>query len=514
MPLGDSITVGKYSGPDRNPGADNDDIGYREDLYDQLIAGGYYVDNVGTNSNGSFGEPQHEGHNGWQDDQIAANIYDNGENWLSQNPADVILLHIGTNSLDSDESYVEDILDEIDFFESDTGGKVVVIVARIIDQVPNNSTINSFNNAVESMVTGRSDYGSMLFMVDMEDGAGLNYSIWPGDPSGDMIDILHPYASGYTKMASIWYSKYDEIFSSAPPNTAPNITNPGNKTDPENSLISWQITALDPDVESITYTAYNLPPGLSINATTGWITGTITGTASSGSPYDVQIVITDGNLCGNTSISFTWNITEVNFPPVIQTTVDDRTDDEGDYVEIPITATDHNDTDLTYSANNLPPGININQNTGLISGVIGYSASEQAQFPNFPVEITVEDDGNPPMEDSISFTWTVYDVVTDAPVVNNPGNQKNKPGEIISLQIIASDPEGEDISFVAQNLPSNLEINLVSGEITGEIAEFAILASPYNVTVTVTDESANSTQIDFTWFVFKEELHLPLVINK
>ncbi len=81
----------------------------------------------------------------------------------------------------ADETQVEDILDEIDEFEGDAGSKVIVIVARIIDQVPNKTTVHDFNDAVEGMVTGRTDYGTELFMVDMEDGAGLNYSIWPGD---------------------------------------------------------------------------------------------------------------------------------------------------------------------------------------------------------------------------------------------------------------------------------------------------------------------------------------------
>ena len=98
--------------------------------------------------------------------------------------------------------------------------------------------------------------------------------------------------------------------------------------------------------------------------------------------------------------------------------------------------------------------------------------------------------------------------------MNNPGNQRNKTGDNIALQIIASDPEGEDISFNAENLPGNLGIDLNSGEITGEIAEWSALASPYSVNVTVTDEGARSTEINFTWFVSMEEVYLPLLLRK
>jgi lysophospholipase L1-like esterase len=214
MPLGDSITSGKYSGHDTNDTLEGalDDIGYRKDLWDLLTTGGFSVDFVGTQPNGSaypFNDPEHEGHNGWTAEQIADNIYnDGGENWLSQNPADVITLHIGTNSLDPDPADVERILDEIDEYETDTGSRVIVILARIIDMVPNNPLVNQFNNNLETMVTGRSEYGVDLFMVDMEDGAGLIYSI---QPAGDMWDNLHPFASGYTKMAAVWMAAFEDL---------------------------------------------------------------------------------------------------------------------------------------------------------------------------------------------------------------------------------------------------------------------------------------------------------------
>ena len=302
MPLGDSITVGKYSGNDTSNGADSDDIGYRKDLHDLLVGAGYNVDFVGTQSNGStypFSDPQHEGHNGWADYQIADNIYnDGGENWLLQNPADVIFLHIGTNN-PRDPAEVERILDEIDAYQADTGSKVIVIIARIIGTVADGSSaFSGYNDSVEDLVTVRSDYGTELFLVDMEGIAGWNYSIYPGDPTGDMIDNLHPYATGYTKMAAVWFAKYDDVFGAAGSNAAPNVTNPGTRSSTEGDTVSLQISASDPDMESITYTAYNLPSGLNINPATGLISGTIGSSASSGSPYGVDIVVADGNLCG------------------------------------------------------------------------------------------------------------------------------------------------------------------------------------------------------------------------
>ena len=218
MPLGDSITSGKYSGHDTtHPGAFDDDIGYRKDLWDLLDAAGFNVDFVGTKSNGieyPFSDPDHEGHNGETDAFIAYHIYNNGgQNWLSLNPPDMILLHIGTNYIDTDPSYVENILDEIDEFEVATGRRVIVLLARIIDWVPNNPVVHQFNNAVENMAEGRTEFGVDLFVVDMEDGAGIKYSIWDKDtnPDGDMIDNLHPYATGFSKMARVWMEAIDNL---------------------------------------------------------------------------------------------------------------------------------------------------------------------------------------------------------------------------------------------------------------------------------------------------------------
>jgi len=213
MPLGDSITVGKSSGVDDL----SKQISYRKDLWDDLIATGYSVDFVGSVTNGDFYagfDPHHEGHGGWTDIQIASNIYDNGgENWLNQNPADVILLHIGTNALNPDPSDVDDILNEIDQFELDQGKQVIVLLARIINQVPYNPVVSQFNDNIMAVAQGRIDSGDKIILVDMENEAGIVYNI---QPSGDMWDSLHPYASGYKKMGIEWYSSLIEILPSCP----------------------------------------------------------------------------------------------------------------------------------------------------------------------------------------------------------------------------------------------------------------------------------------------------------
>ena len=209
MPLGDSLTYDDFEG-DTRPTSER--IAYRKTLWDSLDADEYWFDFVGNLTAGGalMSDPDNEGHPGFTDADIASNVY----TYLSSKPADVVLLHIGTNNLENDPNYddpnnVETILDEIDRFDEN----ITVLLARIIERVSDDGRTNTFNDAVEAMAGGRIADGDKIVMVDMEDGAGFTYTI-----GVDMIDTLHPNASGYDLMADKWFSELEGILlQNAPP---------------------------------------------------------------------------------------------------------------------------------------------------------------------------------------------------------------------------------------------------------------------------------------------------------
>ncbi|GAG93293.1 unnamed protein product, partial [marine sediment metagenome] len=41
-----------------------------------------------------------------------------------------------------------------------------------------------------------------IIIVDMEQGAAIDYRL---QPAGDMWDNLHPYETGYSKIADVWF---------------------------------------------------------------------------------------------------------------------------------------------------------------------------------------------------------------------------------------------------------------------------------------------------------------------
>ena len=219
MPLGDSITLGNE---DLIPNPD-EWVGYRETLYSDLIDQGYDIDFVGSQDNGSFADPWHEGHGGFAADGIRDNVYLNGSDYLGSNPADVILLHIGTNDISDNQptdgivDEVEQILVKIDEYEVDIGKDVPVLLALIIlrDDDKNPNTI-AFNNEVREMAELRIAGGDNIIIVDMQ-----NALLYPED----LADNYHPNSTGYNKMADVWFDALVQILPDPDPDPDPDPPN-------------------------------------------------------------------------------------------------------------------------------------------------------------------------------------------------------------------------------------------------------------------------------------------------
>lgn len=92
--------------------------------------------------------------------------------------------------------------------------------------------------------------------------------------------------------------------------TTPVVVQPSNQTNSEGNAAALQIVASDGDGETLTYSATGLPPGLSINASTGLITGTVRNTFANHGPYNVNVTATDTEG-GSDSKSFTWSVNNI-----------------------------------------------------------------------------------------------------------------------------------------------------------------------------------------------------------
>ena len=132
------------------------------------------------------------------------------------------------------------------------------------------------------------------------------------------------------------------------------------------------------------------------------------------------------------------------------------------------------------------------------SGVATYTPAPGFSGPD-SFAVTVTDNGTPPLSGTVTIPVTV--LPNRPPVLANPGAQSNAEGDIVGLQLNASDPDGNVLTFSASGLPLGLNINAATGLVSGTIASDAASSVPLNVTVTVTDNGQPplSASVSFPW---------------
>ena len=185
-----------------------------------------------------------------------------------------------------------------------------------------------------------------------------------------------------------------------------------------------------------------------------------------------------------------------NTPPQI-TSIGAQTNSVGDGVDILVSASDADGDPLLFSATGLPTGLAIDTNTGRITGTTSAPG-------NFTATLAVADDrgGNA----SSNVDWTVNPAPNQAPVLDAPGNQSHAVGAVIDLQLTATDPDGDSLTFAIGGLPAGL-----SGSGSGRITGTATAEGSYNVTVSVQDPDGASDSGGFSWNVTPAPNNAPVL---
>lgn len=230
MPLGNSITAGEhYKFP-----ALEERTGYRKALYEMLIKAGYYVDFVGSQNHGVRPENDKdwydwncEAYPGWKIPEIAKKL----DTALTVYQPDILLVHVGTNGKDWDEkpAQVKEMLDMVNSYSVKNDHPVTVFLCLIINRFieEDAAPTTKFNEEVTDIVNARTGDKVQIILVDMENGAGLDYSDNLPDPNanppyegGDMLghrypgvalDKYHPNDKGNTKMAAKFYEELVKV---------------------------------------------------------------------------------------------------------------------------------------------------------------------------------------------------------------------------------------------------------------------------------------------------------------
>ncbi len=154
---------------------------------------------------------------------------------------------------------------------------------------------------------------------------------------------------------------------------------------------------------------------------------------------------------------------------------------------------------ISFTAQGLPPGLELGVSTGVISGKANLAGS-------YETIVTVQ---GKQLKDKTTFTWIINPAPSNtAPTITSPGNQETPVNENVEFQLVANDADGDTLTFSSSTLPLGLSFAASTGLITGtptQVGSYAV--------VTVSDGHEGLDTASFTWEIKPQEPASPLVAH-
>jgi Zn-dependent metalloprotease len=215
--------------------------------------------------------------------------------------------------------------------------------------------------------------------------SNTNYAVARQATLTAAADLYGAGGAEYDAVDAAW--KAVNVDGSDPAPQEPAIWGPGNQESVVGDQAHLRIKAVDPQGDAITFSAVDLPAGLSISDD-----GLITGAPTTAGWEYVKVSVTDSG--GHTGITyFFW---DVYGPPVVQNP-GDQNHRVGDFVFLPVQATDDDsDWQLTWTFTGLPDGLWSADN---------YIAGVPDRAGTWHTTVTVTDSQQ--RSTTIAFTWTI-----------------------------------------------------------------------------------------------------------
>ena len=179
-----------------------------------------------------------------------------------------------------------------------------------------------------------------------------------------------------------------------------------------------------------------------------------------------------------------------NTAPILAA-VSNQSHEVGQSVSLQLQGSDADGHNLQYFAQSLPAGLQLNSNTGLITGSLLTSGSHT-------VTLSVRDSAGASSAER-SMLWVVSEpvVVNLPPVLANVAAQTHTVDQAASVVFSASDPEGGVLQYSAIGLPSGVSLDALSGVASGVPTQ----VGSYNVNVTATDIGGLRASKSFSWTI-------------
>jgi len=291
-------------------------------------------------------------------------------------------------------------------------------------------------------------------------------------------------------------------------NRAPILNPIGNKTVNENTNLNFTVTGTDPDGDTLTYNATNLPSGATFNdGVFNW-----TPDYNQAGTYQVTFTVSDGNLTDEETITITVN--DVNRAPTLNP-IGNKTTNENTNLNFTVTATDPDDDNITTTATNLPTGATFN-NDGVFNWTPTYN-----QSGTYTVTFTVSD-GN--LTSTETITITVNDVDNVAPSVISVDPANNKVIKVANKALVITFSEnikaGSAFTSIKVTNPDGVKVKPLYKVINGKTLTLTrngnyINGLTYTITLptnSITDTAGNTLKTAFTT-KFKMDFVKPTVTS-
>ncbi|MEW6381674.1 MAG: HYR domain-containing protein [bacterium] len=146
-------------------------------------------------------------------------------------------------------------------------------------------------------------------------------------------------------------------------------------------------------------------------------------------------------------------------------------------------ATDEDGDTITYSILNAPDGASFDSQTGQFNWTPGQAQANQS----YTVVITATDGTG--RSDDETITITVQE--PSAPVLQPIGNKTVSAGDTLSFTALATDADGDAITYAASNAPAGATFDSLTGQFTW-IPTQAEAGQTYSVVITATDTTGRS----------------------
>ncbi|MDH3351033.1 MAG: putative Ig domain-containing protein, partial [Gammaproteobacteria bacterium] len=283
---------------------------------------------------------------------------------------------------------------------------------------------------------------------------------------------------------------FDIVVNSSAANQAPRLSNIRNESVTEGATLIQPISATDRDGDILAFSTTGLPV-FCVLADFGDGSGEITcspGSTDAG-VYQIAVIVTDDGT-PNLSDSKNYTLTVIdaaNQAPVLAP-IGNQSVDENASLVFPLSATDADGNSLAFSTTSLPAFCNLTDN---LNGTGSVSCNPlTGSAGTYPTTVTVTDNGTPVLGDSETFDIVVNNV-NAAPVLNPIGDQTAKENRTRVFDLIATDPDGNTLSFATSGLPGFCALT-DNGDGTGEIScsPTGLDVGTYPITVTATDNGS------------------------